>query len=105
MMAAGLRNAGWRIDDSVSVEDGFDACLSESPGRGHTEKKRNPDDHCNNKRRFHSLTPVAVDNMPSVMMTVVLRECKPETGRLARLMAINSTPESGLPELAPSNDL
>jgi len=43
--------------------------------------------------------------MPSVMMTVVLRECKPETGRLARLMAINSTPESGLPELAPSNDL
>jgi hypothetical protein len=39
--------------------------------------------------------------MPPVMMTVVSRKCKLETGRLARLKAINSTPESGLPELAP----
>jgi hypothetical protein len=43
--------------------------------------------------------------MPSVMMTVVSLKSKLETGRLTRLTAINSTPESDLPELAPSNDL
>src|SRR4029077_18141124 len=33
MMTTGLWNAGWRVDDSVSVENGLDACLSGSPGR------------------------------------------------------------------------
>jgi len=37
------------------------------------------------------------------MMTVVSRKCKPETGRLAGLVAINSTREGGPPEFAPSN--
>jgi len=36
------------------------------------------------------------------MMTVVSRKCKPETGRLAGLVAINSTREGGPPEFAPS---
>jgi hypothetical protein len=92
MMAARLRNAGRRVDNSVSVEDGLDARLSGSWGRCDAEKKRNPDDRNNNrdnKGRFHSLTPVQLANMPSVMMTVVSRECKGETGRLARLIAIS----------------
>ncbi len=45
MMAARLRNAGWRIDNSVSVENGFDARLSGSWGC-HTETKGKPDYHC-----------------------------------------------------------
>jgi hypothetical protein len=90
MMAARLRNAGWRIDNSVSVENGFDARLSGNWGRCDAEKKRNSDDHREYKGTPHSLTPYMRSAiMPLVMMTVVSRECKGETGRLARLIAIS----------------
>jgi len=73
----------------VSVENGFDARLSGSWGRCDAEKKRNPDYHRSNKGTVHSLTPHMAGNMPTVMMTVVSRECKGESGRLARLIAIS----------------
>jgi hypothetical protein len=92
-MAAGLWNAGLRIDNSVSVENGLDARLSENRGRCDADKKREPGnsgDHRNsnrnNKGRFHSLTPQWPAITPPVMMTVASRKCKPETRRLARLV-------------------
>src|SRR5437899_3612374 len=42
VMAARLRNAGWRIDNSVSVKNGLDARLSGNWGC-HTETKGKPD--------------------------------------------------------------
>src|SRR5271157_450513 len=73
MEAAGLWNAGFRNDNSVSVENRLDP-LSGNRAGGHAEKERNPNHQKDYKATFHSLTPMC----QSVMMPGISHKCKPE---------------------------